>query len=205
MGQIRRVVGWILGLAILATFPWLIPPAFAYWAWRRGTLKRALGRLSDWAKERNVGAWVAGLDASVSTGMSLNEAIIRYEAPCDDSPYIIVQHAGEKRIMIASSLEEEPGTRGNFGAVVASIMSLLGGLSWSITFSFYLSGGEVRGLVALDRLAPESGRDLKAVSMEALGQIAAVEQAVKGAAPSLSVRSLKGKDLARLALWGHSA
>lgn len=202
MGLIQKAVGWILALVILAMFPWLLPLALAYWAWKKGILKSALRRVSGWAKERDLRGWITGLDASVSTGLSPNEAVIRYEAPFDDSPFIVVQRGGEKRIVIASSLREEAGTRSDYGAVVASIIDLLGGFLWSINFSFSLSrGGETMGLIALDRPAPESWTDLKGVSREVMGQIEAVERAVGAVAPSLTVRVLKGKDLAPVAMW----
>ena len=203
VGLIQKVVGWILVLVLLAMFPWMLPPALIYWIWKRGILKRALRRGSDWVKERNLRGRIACLDASVSTGMASDETVIRYETPCEDSPYIVVQRAGERRILIASCLKEEAGTRGDYGSVVATVMALLCGLSWSITFAFFLSGsGDVGGLIALDRPAPESGSDPRAVSREIMWQIAAVEQAVASVAPSLSLRSLKGKELAPLALWG---
>jgi hypothetical protein len=203
MGLIQKIVGWTLALVLLAMFPWMLFPALIYWTWKRGILKRALRRVSGWAKERNLKGMVACLNASVSTDMASDEAVIHYETPCEDSPYVVVQMIGERRILIASCLKEEAGTRGDYGSVVAAIMALLGGLSWSITFAFFLSGsGEVGGLIALDRPAPESGSDPGTVSREIMGQIAAVEKVVASVAPSLSVRSLKGKELAPLALWG---
>lgn len=203
MGLVQRAIGWILALAILAMFPWLLLPALTYWAWRKGALKCALRRVRGWAKEGGFGGLVARVDASVATRLSSNEVAFRYESPCEDSPYIVVERGGEKRMLIASSLKGEAGAKGDYGAVVASIMALLGGLSWSITFSFFISGdGEVGGLIALDRPAPENWMDLRAVNREAMGQIKAVERAVEAVAPSLSVRSLRGKELAPLALWG---
>jgi hypothetical protein len=192
-----------LALVLLAMFPWLLLPAFIYWTWRRGILKRGLRRASGWAREKALRGRGAYLDASVSMGMAYDEAVIRYETPWEESPYIVVQRDGERRILIASSLKEGAGTRGDYGSVVAAVMALLGGLSWSITFAFFLSrSGEVGGLIALDRPAPAGVGDPRAITKEVEGQIEAVEQAVASVAPSLSVRRLKGSELAPLALWG---
>ncbi len=205
MGLVLKVVGWILALVLLAMFPWLLLPVLLYWAWKRGILAGAARRLSSRIRKEGLLGGVAAIDASVSGGMMAEELVISYEAPSEESHYIVVQRGGERRILMASSLTEEGGTPENYGQVVAAVMALLGDLSWSITFAFFLSGGgEVGGLIAFDRPAPASGRDPGAVCREAMGQIEAVRKAVVSVAPSVTVRSLRGSELAPLALWGAS-
>lgn len=202
MGLVQRLVGWVLALVLLVMFPWLAPFAVAYWAWRRGVIKRGMRRASGFLRGMRLARRVAVLDASVSTGLKRVEAVIRYEAPCEESHYIVVEMRGERRLVIASRLQERAGTPGHYGRVVAAVMGLVGGLGWSATFAFSLSGGEVGGLIALDRPAPASGSDTRTLGKEVVGQIEALERAIVSVAPSLTVRSLRGGELASLALWG---